>query len=157
MAVDNKGNRQRFQKPLPSLLAMLISLMGQGCASFGMGQSEFSCPGGVEGVHCLSARQTYQATNGGDEVQPTTKNANGDDKPKQVVTVKSGPVPVPTIEQPLPIRTQAKVMRIWIAPWEDTDGDLHADGYVYTEIEGRKWNLGGRLRSPNPVLQPLTK
>jgi conjugal transfer pilus assembly protein TraV len=36
----------------------------------------------------------------------------------------------------------AQVMRIWIAPWEDSRGDLHAPGYVYTEIEPRRWTLG---------------
>jgi conjugal transfer pilus assembly protein TraV len=33
-------------------------------------------------------------------------------------------------------------MRIWIAPWEDSRGDLHAPGYLYTEIEPRRWTLG---------------
>jgi hypothetical protein len=42
----------------------------------------------------------------------------------------------------VPIRVPAQVMRIWIAPWEDTRGDLHAPGYVYTEIEPRRWTLG---------------
>lgn len=39
---------------------------------------------------------------------------------------------------PIPIRTPAKVMRIWIAPFEDGD-DLVMAGYVYTEIEPRRW------------------
>ncbi len=43
---------------------------------------------------------------------------------------------------PLPIRTPAKVMKIWIAPWNDKNGDLHVPAYVYTEIEGRKWQVG---------------
>jgi conjugal transfer pilus assembly protein TraV len=33
-------------------------------------------------------------------------------------------------------------MRVWIAPWEDSRGDLHAPGYLYTEIEPRRWTLG---------------
>ena len=39
-------------------------------------------------------------------------------------------------------------MRIWLGPWEDADGDLHADGYIYSEVEGRKWNLGERVKIP---------
>ena len=65
------------------------------------------------------------------------------------------PVLIPSIEQPIPIRTQPEVMRIWVAPWEDQDGDLHADGFIYTEIERRKWNLGGRFKSPAAILYPL--
>ena len=46
-------------------------------------------------------------------------------------------------EDPLAKRLPAKVMRIWIAPWEDSRGDLHAPGYLYTEIEPRRWTIGG--------------
>lgn len=42
-------------------------------------------------------------------------------------------------DKPVPIRTPAVVMRIWIAPWIDDNDDLIAPGYVYTEIEPRKW------------------
>ena len=55
--------------------------------------------------------------------------------------VATGPV-LPRPEGPVPIRVPAQVMRIWIAPWEDTRGVLHAPGYVYTEIEPRRWTLG---------------
>lgn len=41
--------------------------------------------------------------------------------------------------QPVPIRTPAVVMRIWVAPWIDSNDDLNAPGYVYTEIEPRRW------------------
>jgi conjugal transfer pilus assembly protein TraV len=64
-------------------------------------------------------------------------------------------VAVPSIGQPLPIRTQPVVMRIWVAPWEDDAGDLHADGYIYTEIEERRWNLGGRYKGPQKSFTPL--
>ncbi len=50
---------------------------------------------------------------------------------------------VPRIEGgSLPIRTTAKVMRIWVAPWEDKGGIFHAPGLVYKEIEQRRWALG---------------
>ncbi len=47
-------------------------------------------------------------------------------------------------EDPAALRVPARVMRIWIAPWEDSRGDLHAPGYLYTEIEPRRWALGAR-------------
>ena len=62
-------------------------------------------------------------------------------------------------DQPVPIRTPAVVMRIWVAPWIDTSDDLHAPGYVYTEIEPRKWIYlnesykGSRSRSFAPLRQ----
>ena len=41
--------------------------------------------------------------------------------------------------EPVPIRTPAQIMRIWVAPYVDTNGDLVAPGFVYTEIEPRRW------------------
>ena len=69
--------------------------------------------------------------------------------------VATGPV-LPRPEGPVPLRVPAQVMRIWIAPWEDSRGDLHAPGYLYTEIEPRRWTLGAPAE-PDPafLIRPL--
>lgn len=41
-----------------------------------------------------------------------------------------------------PQRMPARVMRIWVSPWTDDAGDLHMPGYIYTEVEGRRWAVG---------------
>ena len=59
-------------------------------------------------------------------------------------------------EDPLALRVPARVMRIWIAPWEDSRGDLHAPGYLYTEIEPRRWTLGAKTeRNRETLVRPL--
>lgn len=45
--------------------------------------------------------------------------------------------------EPVPVRTPAQIMRIWVAPFVDTNGDLVAPGFVYTEIEPRRWIYPG--------------
>lgn len=142
----------------PFMLAALIAAVNlSGCSFFSLGGSEFGCKGGVDGVRCMSARQVYQATESSDYV----KTASESEKESGTAVRTTGQitgrsqVAVPRIEQPVPIRTQAKVMRIWMAPWEDEDGDLHADGYLYTEIESRRWNLGDRFKSPGTAIAPL--
>lgn len=45
--------------------------------------------------------------------------------------------------EPVPVRTPAQIMRIWVAPYVDTNGDLVAPGFVYTEIEPRRWIYPG--------------
>jgi conjugal transfer pilus assembly protein TraV len=69
--------------------------------------------------------------------------------------VATGPV-LPRPEGPVPLRVPAQVMRVWIAPWEDSRGDLHAPGYLYTEIEPRRWTLGAPAE-PDPafLIRPL--
>ncbi len=141
---------------IQTLSVLLLGGLISGCAALGVGKSEYSCPGGAEGVHCMSARQVYQATHSSDEVKPTSgSKAQDDENNTKIIVERTSRIAVPRIHQPLPIRTQASVMRIWMAPWEDDDGDLHADGFLYTEIEGRKWNLGERFVSPAETLSPL--
>ncbi len=140
-----------------------LGLTVAGCGWMGIGKSDFACPGGsTDGVRCLSARQVYQATERSDTVRPTAgpgsedrESANMAGMPPLPPVQGTGKIPLPTLRQPLPIRTQAQVMRIWMAPWEDESGDLHADGYLYTEVEGRRWNLGEKIDSPNAGFSPV--
>jgi len=67
--------------------------------------------------------------------------------------VSTGSVRSPA-EGAVPRRAPARVMRIWIAPWEDSRGDLHAPGYLYTEIEPRRWTLDARDEHM-PRIRPL--
>jgi len=139
-----------------TLTILAVAGIIQGCA---IGKSDFDCKSGVDGVRCLSAREVYQATESSDYVKTKAENEQSDDKKPQPISFgqqKNSQVAVPSIDQPIPIRTQAKVMRIWMAPWEDDDGDLHADGFMYTEIESRRWNLGDRFKSPNNAISPLS-
>ena len=41
-----------------------------------------------------------------------------------------------------PVREAAQVMRIWIAEWTDKNDDLHYPGYLFTEIQPRRWSVG---------------
>jgi conjugal transfer pilus assembly protein TraV len=145
-----------MNKPL-LLVLIILSALAQGCSWIGLGKSEFACPGGsTDGVRCLSAREVYKATEKSDVVrvanpdEPTsaTSAAATSTAIQPAIPSRNESYPVPTIGQPMPIRTQAQIMRIWIPPWEDDAGDLHADGFLYTEIEPRRWNLGGRVNAP---------
>lgn len=141
-----------------------------GCSSLNIGKSEFSCPGMPDGVQCMSTRDVYAAT---DDGQPLLTMAGDTGETRQEalgVQATPGPAYIPDPardpvgayvaprlpDKPVPVRTPAEVMRIWVAPWEDTNGDLNVSGYLYTEIEPRRWVLGDPAPSSNPVLSPLT-
>lgn len=148
-------------------LAVVTTLSG--CASaLSVGSPEYGCSGLPEGVQCMSARDVYAATDDGQVPAPMVK---GDDKSKK--TTKKDKQTSEKIEntgrdsvvdtyvapnlpdKPVPIRTPAQVMRIWVAPWEDTNGDLITTGYVYTEIEPRRWVIGESQMLKSPTLKPL--
>lgn len=54
-------------------------------------------------------------------------------------------------------RTEAQIMRIYVAPWEDEHGDLHMGGHIFTEIEPRKWRIGHRAEAESTNTFSLLK
>ncbi len=58
---------------------------------------------------------------------------------------------------PSPLRSQARVLRLWIKPWEDADGDLYDQGYVYVQVDNGQWlidHVQRRIRDAYAPLKP---
>ena len=56
---------------------------------------------------------------------------------------------------PMPLRSSAKIMRVWLAPWESMDGALNLPTYLYAEVVERKWSIGERRMEVAPSITPL--
>lgn len=134
------------------ILAIAVILIS-GCAS------KFSCMETIDGVKCKNIQGVYDAKvtatgiyNGQVAVDPTPKKRKeGKDQdkdkavaPEKILTEKEAIIQHLEISDPRPIRLPPIVLRIWTAPWEDADGDLHNAGYIYTEVEQRRgrWLFG---------------
>jgi len=152
---------------------------------FTIGKAETQCGAyeAMQGTKCMSIRQLYKASEGeglssGSEGSTPynieredkkaeaekkdsfwSKNKTDKKKPQSDAEAKattlSAADPTPWMEKPTPIRTQPKVQRIWVAPYEDLDGDLLAPGIVYTEIEKRRWNIGEEMVMKPKALKPV--
>ena len=154
---------------MPVTLVVLGTALS-GCTSLGLGEGEYSCKGIPDGVSCMSAKEVYQATNNGNRlVAPLSEQNNGSAngvssvfgdsyysnsmgvvEQTAITSSSSDPIVdsyvVPNIpDTAVPIRTHAQVMRIWIAPWEDQNGDFVAASEIYTDIEPRKWVFANEL------------
>jgi conjugal transfer pilus assembly protein TraV len=147
-------------------LTVIATLVLSACGS--IGEKEFACPGRPAGVRCMSASKVYERTHHSDVVEPTSMRAKGDEPQRAVsdeaphVTRAAGEArgarvtareqaeqptarpPVLGVDRPLPIRTPAQVMRVWIAPWEDVRGVLHGGEHAFIEIVERRWSIGER-------------
>ncbi|SER87932.1 conjugal transfer pilus assembly protein TraV [Azotobacter beijerinckii] len=160
-----------IQKKIFTLLALVGAITG--CSSLKIGEEEYSCKGMPEGATCMSAREVYAATDGGAyktqlrQEQDKGSTKKGKDKKKEgkegepetrvLFAEGADNTPLPMrVRSPLPIRSQAVVMRIAVDPWEDDNGDLYVPGFVYTEIEPRRWEIGTRNPQVIPSLRPLT-
>lgn len=42
-------------------------------------------------------------------------------------------------KSPTSLRSQPRVLRLWIAPWEDADGDLHEASVVHVLVDTGRW------------------
>jgi|JI10StandDraft_1071094.scaffolds.fasta_scaffold36880_4 conjugal transfer pilus assembly protein TraV len=142
-------------KESATTLCLVAATILPGCMTLGVGESSYSCQGLPQGVRCMSARDIYTATNNADHVGPTGPNGAkpaAQDTPAQLALQKTltGAFPrsvedlTPITEAAVPVRSPAKVIRTWIAPWEDDEGYLHASEYVFAEVEGRRWSIGNQ-------------
>lgn len=122
--------------------AFAVALLATGLTGcLGIGASEFSCSA-PKGVGCKSARTVYEDGRRGDRVQGASPDADyhlGYDPRDRWPNAPW--VNAPTIDAPTPLRRPPVVMRAYIFPYEDSRGDLHMPGLIYTEIEDRRWNI----------------
>lgn len=129
------------------LVLLTLSTMFTGCAS--MGASKYGC-GAPDGVSCRSIREVYAATDGpgmpaktpGAEAPATAEAALDAAAAGLVPPASQRPQPMPSEAAVIPWRTQPQVMRVWIAPYVDGRGDLHAGSRVFMEIEPKRWAVG---------------
>lgn len=123
---------------------------------------------------CMSVMEVYQKTSSG---QPLVRMKEVDkdggieqvaidtvdeevkkDEQKQASSVSkksSSSVTVITGNNPIPVRMPSKVMRVWINSYESASGDFVAPGYIYTEIEPKKWTMGQKITSDGQKVDPL--
>lgn len=144
---------------LPAALIMLTA----GCSA--QGRSEYGCPGLPDGVVCRDTRATYVATSNVDRLLADQRSQESEGRSSGGIAgdAPAGAIAVPAGEflqgaPIIPIRSPAVVMRVWIAPWQDESGDLMMPGYVMTEIEARRWQIGHDVTvmpSSDYYLQPV--
>jgi len=128
-----------------------------GCSSFlsGLGGKDtYACkapPGAVctsiSGVYANTAlgstRQLRVADQSTTSTGAKTSTTNSKSTPYGATTPpKSAHIAANTTVQPdtpSPLRSAPRLLRIWIAPWEDSDGDLHEEAYVHAVADPGRW------------------
>jgi conjugal transfer pilus assembly protein TraV len=81
----------------------------------------------------------------------TTKTTEVGDIPTGTVTTTKNTATAPysgtssitgtTPSSGTPILTPQHVMRVWLAPWEDAEGDLHDQAYIYVVANSGHWAI----------------
>jgi conjugal transfer pilus assembly protein TraV len=61
----------------------------------------------------------------------------------------------PPVSEPA-LRSEPRVLRLWIAPWEDSDGDLHDASLVHIVVDTGRWLIERVRPTPHGRLDGIT-
>jgi conjugal transfer pilus assembly protein TraV len=112
------------------------------------GESRYACAA-PQGVACDSVSGTYanairnNLPSQGLRLKAPTPGANTSANTKVPLKPPAGTLATPNAESPPPqaLRSQPRYLRLWIKPWEDTDGDLFDQTTVYVQIDHGHWQI----------------
>lgn len=122
------------------VIAFALFLALGGCAGTltGLdGGSSFACKA-PDGVTCSSLSGVY-ANAVQHNLPALRKDGNAEKTDAQTAPVAGITGKVASSGDP--IRTSPRVLRIWIAPFEDTEGDLHDQAYIYAVASAGRWEI----------------
>ena len=145
-------------------ISLFILLIGSGflsgCAGslsgYG-GSSTFKCAA-PEGVSCNSVSGNYANSVAGNSLYTVrgSKNIQADSSsPSRSYTDPYNPNARFTPSSGMPVRTQSEVMRVWIAPWQDNDGDLVDQSYTYVTLNEGRWLIEHNRKQIMDEYQPV--
>lgn len=132
---------------------LAIAALASGCGTFsGLdGSSTFACKA-PDGVACTSVSGVYAnppvaegaAQSKSGAIKPAEKPGEGKAmKPSEPVLPSYGATKffheIPA--NGTPILTPPRVLRVWVAPWKDQDGDLRDQSFLYVMWDRGEWNL----------------
>ena len=152
---------QLQQRVLPRITsgAVAVFVLLSGCADMsGLGGTDhFACKA-PPGVQCNSVSGNYANAlqnnlpfQRAEQAQRTASVTTPQGSPMtQRVTVSSAGRPVT-----MPLRSPARVQRLWIKAWEDQDHDLVDQSYVYIEVEEGRWLVEHAQAATRDAFAPL--
>ena len=129
------------------LVPLAVALMLSGCASSmsGIGGNDKYACKAPEGALCTSVSGVYANSRQASPVAGKTSRSLT--PPTAAVTYGATSIAPSTSQQfrghpgsgQPALRSAPRVLRVWIAPWEDSDGDLHEASMVHVVVDTGRW------------------
>lgn len=159
----------------PATLLAVLSIAGCSSITGLNASSSYACKA-PEGVKCDSVSGTYhnaiannlpsqRKTSGEPQSEtrpaPSMQEARYDAgaRPVSLATVSATLSPIiAAAASPVPgasLRSGPRILRLWIKPWEDADGDLNGESVVYLQVEGGRWLVDHAQRQIRDAYAPV--
>lgn len=144
-------------KPVRVALALALLTLATGCASTlsGVGGNETYACKAPEGVVCTSIAGVYANSVQNNLPSQRVEKRAADPLPQPPVAQRTAPIAGSAVDGSS-IRSAARILRLWIAPWEDADGDLQDQSYVYVVVDSGRWLIEHRRSAIRNEFKPIT-
>ncbi|MCP5152442.1 MAG: TraV family lipoprotein [Chromatiales bacterium] len=113
------------------IAALAMSSLLSGCAS----APRYAC-GLPDGVTCEPVSAVYARS-----IEGRMGHPDAFDSPPPVSRRDASPPIVATVQPGSPVLAAPRTLRIWVAPWEDADGDLHDETFLYLRLDAGAWTV----------------
>jgi len=107
------------------------------------GNEKFACKA-PDGVSCTSVSGVYANAqqNNLPALQSSARAAGKAPAPAtDGAPARPGTSALSVLAAGMPIRSQPRMLRVWIAPWRDEDDTLHDQSYLYVMIDPGQWQI----------------
>ncbi len=125
--------------------AALTAMTLTGCAS---NNPKFACGLPESGIGCQPVSTVYDRAVAGTlpatTAAPTEEKRTESGPPEMAEPAEPGAAPdtqVATVAPGDPILTRPRIQRVWIRRWEDADGDLHDETWIYLRLDKGEWRI----------------
>jgi len=120
-----------------SAAALAAALSGCTSTLSGVGGTDGYACKAPEGALCTSVSGVYANSQQGRPLSPKpAENTSAKAPARSEPATRPSTRPV-TLSGP--IRSGPRILRLWIAPWEDADGDLHEEAVVHVVVDPGRW------------------
>ena len=135
---------------------LLACIWLTGCSMIGLdAQKSFSCKA-PPGIGCSSLSGVYANAVAGNLPDSTSRPATVYGKKDQGKSTVVGEAPATGA----PLLSEPTVLRVWIAPWEDSRKVLHDQSFLYAVAEPGHWQVAHsrkKIAEQYRVLMPVAK
>lgn len=136
-------------KKLIAISSVLVLLSA--CSTTSVRTPDYACPLNTpEAGKCASVEQAYEASRQAAPRQAPGVQSVFDPRAHAGFQAAPAAVPAPNSAFPapgevgMPVFNQPRVMRVWVAPYVDADGNLRSGEYTYFNTPGQ-WNYGNTI------------
>ena len=150
-----------------ALVLLAAAALLAGCSASGLdAKTSFACKA-PDGVTCMSVSGVYETSRqnalpgqlaGSSSTSPKVDPPAGSPHPARSSVGTDGTsasLRRPPLTSGTPLRSAPRILRIWLAPYEDSEGDLRDQTHIYVTVDRGTWQIEHTRRAIQDRFAPI--